>query len=196
MFEDGILTDATGQAVDCKHAIFIMTSNIGARVIQKRSSVGFQANADSSRERMEDEVMQKVKQTFQPEFINRLDEIIIFDELTDDDLLRIVDLQVAKLNKIVEGRDLRVVLTEQARKWLIDKTCTDRKYGARPLKACFAKIRRRRAERSPHPGRRRRRQHHRGLPRRRQTRLPRGPRKESGKGNSPQSLRIERGQNG
>src|SRR5204863_7547397 len=128
VFEDGILTDAQGQAVDCKHAIFIMTSNLGARVIQKQASMGFQANADSSRQKMEDEVMHKVKQTFQPEFINRLDEIIIFDELSTDDLAQIIDLQLAKLNKIVEGRDLKVVLTDPARKWLIDKTCTDRKY--------------------------------------------------------------------
>ena len=139
VFEDGVLTDSMGQAVDCKHALFIMTSNIGARVIQKRASVGFQANADSSRQKMEDEVMAKVKQTFQPEFINRLDEIIIFDELTDDDLARIVDMQMARLNTIVEHRGLKVVLTEPARKWLIDKTCTDRKYGARPLKRALQK---------------------------------------------------------
>jgi len=92
VFEDGVLTDALGQVVDCKHAIFIMTSNLGARTIQKRSSLGFQANSLTSRARIEDEVMSKVKQTFQPEFINRLDEIIIFDELTDEDLLQIVDV--------------------------------------------------------------------------------------------------------
>jgi ATP-dependent Clp protease ATP-binding subunit ClpC len=139
VFEDGMLTDALGQSVDCKHAIFIMTSNLGARVIQKRTALGFQANADSSREKMEDEVMAKVKQTFQPEFINRLDEIIIFDELIDEDLLRIVDLQVAKLNKIVESRDIKIKLTDEARQWLIDKTCVDRKYGARPLKRALQK---------------------------------------------------------
>jgi ATP-dependent Clp protease ATP-binding subunit ClpC len=139
VFEDGVLTDSLGQTVDCKHAIFIMTSNLGARVIQKRASLGFQANADSSREKMEDEVMSKVKQTFAPEFINRLDEIIIFDELTDDDLLQIVDLQIAHLNKIVENRELKIVVTEPARKWLIEKTCSDRKYGARPLKRAIQK---------------------------------------------------------
>ncbi|CAN5462880.1 ATP-dependent protease ATP-binding subunit ClpC [soil metagenome] len=139
VFEDGILTDAQGNTVDCKHAIFIMTSNIGARVIQKRASLGFQANAAATREQMEDEVMSQVKQTFAPEFINRLDEIILFDELTDEDLSRIVDLQVAKLNKIVESRELKILLTDDARKWLIDKTCADRKYGARPLKRALQK---------------------------------------------------------
>ena len=116
-----------------------MTSNLGARVIQKRTSLGFQHSTDTGRQKMEEEVMSQVKKTFQPEFINRLDEIIIFDELVEDDLLQIVDLQLAKLNKIVEGRDLKVVLTDAARKWLIDKTCTDRKYGARPLKRALQK---------------------------------------------------------
>jgi len=116
-----------------------MTSNLGARTIQKRSSLGFQANSSTSRARIEDEVMSKVKQTFQPEFINRLDEIIIFDELTDPDLLQIVDLQVEKLNTIVESRALKIVLTDEARQWLIDKTCRDRKYGARPLKRALQK---------------------------------------------------------
>jgi len=139
VFEDGVLTDSLGQAVDCKHAIFIMTSNLGARVIQKRASLGFQANADVSRERMETEVMQKVKQTFAPEFVNRLDEIIIFDELSVEDLLSIIDLQIAKLNKMIESRDLKIVLTDDARSWLIRKTCGDRKYGARPLKRALQK---------------------------------------------------------
>lgn len=134
VFEDGVLTDSLGQTVDCKHAIFIMTSNLGARTIQKRAALGFQANANTSREKIEEEVMSKVKQTFQPEFINRLDEIIIFDELTDENLLNIVDLQMGKLNEMIAARDLKVILTEDARRWLIDKTCSDRKYGARPLK--------------------------------------------------------------
>jgi ATP-dependent Clp protease ATP-binding subunit ClpC len=139
VFEDGILTDAQGQAVDCKHAIFIMTSNIGARVIQKRAALGFQGSADSSRDRMEEEVMSQVKKTFQPEFINRLDEIILFDELTDDDLLRIVDLQIERLNKVIAPRELTISLSDSARRWLIDKTLVDRKYGARPLKRALQK---------------------------------------------------------
>ncbi|HQZ95502.1 MAG TPA: ATP-dependent Clp protease ATP-binding subunit [Pyrinomonadaceae bacterium] len=139
VFEDGILTDALGQTVDCKHAIFIMTSNLGARVIQKRTSLGFQANAAATREQIEDEVMSHVKQTFAPEFINRLDEIILFDELNDEDLFQILDLQIGRLNKIVENRELKIILTDDARKWLIHKTCGDRKYGARPLKRALQK---------------------------------------------------------
>jgi ATP-dependent Clp protease ATP-binding subunit ClpC len=139
VFEDGILTDALGNQVDCKNAIFIMTSNIGARFIQKRASLGFQTSSDASRTKMEDQVMSEVKKTFAPEFINRLDEIIIFDELGDEDLIQIIDLQIGKLNEILQKRDLQIRLTTEAKRWLIDKTCNDRSYGARPLKRALQK---------------------------------------------------------
>ena len=139
VFEDGVLTDALGNTVDCKHAIFIMTSNIGARFIQRKGNLGFQGGADTSREKMEEQVMSAVKQTFAPEFINRLDEIIIFDELTEGDISQIIDLQIANLNQVVEAKRLTVRLAEDARKWLIDKTFQDRGYGARPLKRALQK---------------------------------------------------------
>ena len=139
VFEDGVLTDALGQTVDCKHAIFIMTSNIGARAIQKRGNLGFQAAGDAAHDKLEEQVMSQVKQTFAPEFINRLDEIIIFDELSDADLSEIVDLQIGKLNAILENRHLHVRMTDEARRWLIEKTCTDRSYGARPIKRALQK---------------------------------------------------------
>ncbi|MCY7348469.1 MAG: ATP-dependent Clp protease ATP-binding subunit, partial [Pyrinomonadaceae bacterium] len=139
VFEDGILTDAQGNQIDCKNAIFIMTSNIGARFIQKRATLGFQTGADASRQKMEDQVMSEVKKTFAPEFVNRLDEIIIFDELTDEDLTRIIDLQIGKLNEILANHTLQVRLTDDAKQWLIRKTCADRSYGARPLKRALQK---------------------------------------------------------
>jgi ATP-dependent Clp protease ATP-binding subunit ClpC len=139
VFEDGILTDAQGNTVDCKHAIFIMTSNLGARLIQKRGNMGFQSGGDISREKMEEQVMSQVRQTFAPEFINRLDEIIIFDELTESDLSQIIDQQVRNLNRILENRDLKVRMSDDARRWLIDKTFADRSYGARPLKRALQK---------------------------------------------------------
>ncbi len=140
VFEDGIITDAHGNTVDCKHAIFIMTSNIGARFIQKRGNLGFQNGGDASREKMEDQVMSSVKQTFAPEFINRLDEIIIFDELTEEDLSHIIDLQIANLNSVIGVRGLTVRLSDAARTWLIEKTVADRSYGARPLKRAIQKF--------------------------------------------------------
>lgn len=139
VFEDGVLTDSTGQTIDCKHSIFIMTSNIGARIIQKTASLGFQASGETTRAKREDEVMAAVRQTFAPEFINRLDEILIFDELSLEDLMAIADLQIANLNSIIADKNLKVSLTTEAKKWLIEHTCSDRKYGARPLKRAIQK---------------------------------------------------------
>jgi len=134
VFEDGALTDSQGNTIDCKNAIFIMTSNIGAHFIQKRATLGFQSGADASRQKMEEQVLSEVKKTFAPEFINRLDEIIIFDELLEADLMQIIDVQINKLNEILEKRALQIRLTEDAKKWLVKQTYADRTYGARPLK--------------------------------------------------------------
>src|SRR6184192_4082700 len=139
VFEDGILTDALGNTVDFKNAIIIMTSNIGARFIQKKGTMGFQANPEASREKMEEMVMNAVRHTFNPEFINRLDEIIIFDQLIDNELLEIVGLQVEQLNKTLHRRGLEVRLTDDAKRWIVDKTCADRSYGARPLRRALQK---------------------------------------------------------
>jgi ATP-dependent Clp protease ATP-binding subunit ClpC len=139
VFEDGILTDALGNTVDFKNTIIIMTSNIGARFIQKKGAMGFQANADTSREKMEEMVMSAVRQTFNPEFINRLDEIIIFDQLLDEELWEIVGLQVEQLNRTLGRRGLEVRLTDDARRWIVEKTCADRSYGARPLRRALQK---------------------------------------------------------
>lgn len=139
VFEDGKLTDSRGNEVDCRNAIFIMTSNIGARFIQKRATLGFQTSEDASREKMEEQVLSEVKKTFAPEFINRLDEIIVFDELLDKDLMQIIDLQINELNKILKAHKLQVKLTTEAKQWLIDKTCVDRSYGARPLRRALQK---------------------------------------------------------
>jgi len=139
VFEDGILTDALGNTVDFKNAIIIMTSNIGARFIQKKGTMGFQATADASREKLEEMVMSSVRQTFNPEFINRLDEIIIFDQLVDDELLEVVQLQVEQMNKTLANRAIEVRLTDEAKQWLVNKTCADRSYGARPLRRALQK---------------------------------------------------------
>jgi ATP-dependent Clp protease ATP-binding subunit ClpC len=139
VFEDGILTDALGNTVDFKNAIIIMTSNIGARYIQKKGAMGFQASPDASREKMEEMVMNAVRHTFNPEFINRLDEIIIFDQLLDEELLEIVGLQVEQLNRTLARRGLEVRLTDEAKRWVVEKTCGDRSYGARPLRRALQK---------------------------------------------------------
>jgi ATP-dependent Clp protease ATP-binding subunit ClpC len=139
VFEDGLLTDALGNAIDFKNAIIIMTSNIGARFIQKKGTLGFQGSSEASREKMEEMVMSQVRQTFNPEFINRLDEIIIFDQLLDDELLEVVQLQVEQINKTMARHGLEVRLTHEAKRWIVDKTCADRSYGARPLRRALQK---------------------------------------------------------
>jgi len=118
VFEDGILTDALGNTVDFKNAIIIMTSNIGARFIQKRGAMGFQGSADVSHTKMEEMVMNAVRQTFNPEFINRLDEIIVFDELGDQELLDVLQLQIEdqhiprRLGDKHDGFSLRIRLAD------------------------------------------------------------------------------------
>ncbi|HJS51437.1 MAG TPA: ATP-dependent Clp protease ATP-binding subunit [Pyrinomonadaceae bacterium] len=139
VFEDGLLTDSQGNAVDCSHAIFVMTSNIGARQIQKRGRLGFQSGAEAAKEKLDEQVMTQVKQAFPPEFINRLDEVVIFDELTDEDLAAIVDLQLGDLNLLLAKQGLNLTMTDEARAWLLDQTAKDRNFGARPLKRALQK---------------------------------------------------------
>jgi ATP-dependent Clp protease ATP-binding subunit ClpC len=139
VFEDGILTDALGNTVDFKNVILIMTSNIGARFIYKRGHLGFQSVGDDVNARTEDRILAAVRETFNPEFINRLDEIIVFDPLTDEDLLQIVGLLVDQINKTLRHRRLALQLTPEAKQWIVDQTCTDRSYGARPLRRALQK---------------------------------------------------------
>jgi ATP-dependent Clp protease ATP-binding subunit ClpC len=134
-----MLTDALGNVVDFKNVIVIMTSNIGARFIFKRGYMGFQSSEDGRIAKTEERVMAAVRETFNPEFINRLDEIIVFDPLTDEDLLRIVGLLEEQLNRTLRHRKLEVRLTGEVRQWIVDKTCSDRSYGARPLRRALQK---------------------------------------------------------
>ncbi|HOC17294.1 MAG TPA: AAA family ATPase, partial [Vicinamibacterales bacterium] len=135
VFEDGHLTDGLGNRVDFKNTIVIMTSNIGARHIQKKGGMGFQSadRAEVNRS-LSDLVLGDVRRTFNPEFLNRIDEIIVFDPLSDDDLRRILELLVSQLNEHLADRRLRITLTPEATEWIIAATCQDRSYGARPLR--------------------------------------------------------------
>jgi ATP-dependent Clp protease ATP-binding subunit ClpC len=135
VFEDGQLTDGLGNTVDFRNTILIMTSNLGARHLQKRSSLGFQSiGEEGAGKSMDEMVMGEVKRVFNPEFLNRLDEIILFNPLIDNDLLRIIDLLVGQINDTLIHRQVQIVLTPEARQWILDKTCGDRSYGARPLR--------------------------------------------------------------
>jgi ATP-dependent Clp protease ATP-binding subunit ClpC len=140
VFEDGQLTDGLGNTVDFRNTIIIMTSNLGARHLQKRTGIGFQSGVDEAGQKsMEEMVMNEVKRAFNPEFLNRLDEVIIFNPLGDEDLLRIIDLLVGQLNDTLIHRQVQVVLSPEARQWILEKTCADRSYGARPLRRALQK---------------------------------------------------------
>jgi ATP-dependent Clp protease ATP-binding subunit ClpC len=135
VFEDGQLTDGLGNTVDFRNTILIMTSNIGARFLHKGQTLGFQSAArDLGQRSMEELVMAEVRRLFNPEFLNRLDEIILFGPLTDDDLLKVVDLLVSQINDTLVHRQVQITLTPEARRWILEKTCGDRSYGARPLR--------------------------------------------------------------
>jgi len=134
VFEDGQLTDGLGNTVDFRNTILIMTSNLGARHLQKRSSLGFQSVEEGSGKSLDDMVMGEVKRVFNPEFLNRLDEIILFNPLADEDLLRIIDLLIGQINDTLIHRQVQIVVTPEARRWILEKTCADRSYGARPLR--------------------------------------------------------------
>src|SRR5260370_561499 len=134
VFEDGQLTDGLGNTVDFRNTIIIMTSNLGARHLQKRTAMGFQSGADEAGQKsMEDMVMNEVKRVFNPEFLNRLDEVIIFNPLGDEDLLRIIDLLVGQLNDTLIHRQVQVVLSPEGRQVILAKKGSDPHYRARPL---------------------------------------------------------------
>src|SRR5579884_3197838 len=135
VFEDGQLTDGLGNQVDFKNTIIIMTSNLGARFLEKRGHLGFSAPASEGiPSKIEDMVRGEVKKAFNPEFLNRLDEIILFTSLTDDDLMKIIGLMVGQINQNLVAKQIKIRLTDEAKQWILDKACRDKNYGARPLR--------------------------------------------------------------
>jgi ATP-dependent Clp protease ATP-binding subunit ClpC len=140
VFEDGQLTDGLGNTVDFKNTIIIMTSNLGARFLEKRSSLGFSAPAgEGIPQKVEDMVMAEVKRAFNPEFLNRLDEVILFQSLTDDDLTQIIGLLVGHINQNLAEKQIKIRLAPDAVRYILEKTCNDRSFGARPLRRALQK---------------------------------------------------------
>ena len=124
-----------------KNTIIIMTSNLGARYLQKQSRIGFEGSSKEEADaRAEDEVMNEVKRVFNPEFMNRLDEVIIFSSLTDEDLIRIIDMMVGQINENLIRKKIHIRLSKGAAQYILDETCGDRNYGARPLRRALQKF--------------------------------------------------------
>ena len=139
VFEDGQLTDGLGNTVDFKNTIIIMTSNLGARFLEKRTAMGFATPASGLPLKVEDQVMGEVKKAFNPEFLNRLDEVILFTSLVDEDLLKIIYLLAEQININLATKQIKIQLNDDAAKYILEKTCTDRSYGARPLRRALQK---------------------------------------------------------
>jgi ATP-dependent Clp protease ATP-binding subunit ClpC len=141
VLEDGQITDAFGDSIDFKNGLVVMTSNIGSSLIMKSRTMGFRDPGDRERNYREhrEVVLKEVKSVLNPEFINRVDEIIVFDALSDEDLLAIARLMISQLNASLADRGIRLTLTDAAYRWLIDTTCSDRSYGARPLRRAIQK---------------------------------------------------------
>lgn len=127
VLDDGRLTDAQGNTVSFENTIIIMTSNAGSNL--NTNSIGFGGTSEASKNRM----LGALKDLFRPEFLNRIDEIVAFDSLTSEQLLQIVDLMVSDTQKVLNERNIGLILTDEAKKYVLTKG-TDLKYGARPLR--------------------------------------------------------------
>ncbi len=141
ILEDGKLTDAKGRTVSFKNTIIIMTSNLGSKIIGKETSLGFKAQGEASSDhgRMKTKVMDELKRTFQPEFLNRLDDIVVFRELSEDDIVKVVDLMIRRLLDQLDEGGIELTLTKAA-KMLLAKEGYDRKFGARPLRRAIQRL--------------------------------------------------------
>jgi ATP-dependent Clp protease ATP-binding subunit ClpC len=139
VLDDGRLTDSVGHVVDFKNTILIMTSNLGTSFIGKRTSPGFLAEAEGqSHEKMKEKVLDELKRAFRPEFINRIDDTIVFHALSREDITAIVRMMVARLNTQLQDKRIHVEPTEAALLWLVEKGY-DATYGARQLRRTIQK---------------------------------------------------------
>lgn len=141
VLEDGRLTDSKGRTVDFKNAVIIMTSNVGAQHLRKdTSTLGFLADKEQNNaEGVKSRVMEEVKRTFRPEFVNRVDELIVFSSLTDEDLTKIVDVMLTGVARRLADAELKLEVTGKAKAELV-KEGRDHAYGARPLRRAIQRM--------------------------------------------------------
>ena len=134
VMEEGRLTDSFGRNVDFRNTIIIMTTNAGAEAIKNEAAFGFQKpDDDASYEGMKSRVNERIERVFRPEFLNRLDDVIVFHHLTIDDLKQVIDIELAKVRERLTERGLKLELTDESKKFLIKKG-SDTDFGARPLR--------------------------------------------------------------
>lgn len=139
VLDDGCLTDGLGRKVDFKNTVIIMTSNLGARLIDKGTSLGFQREHEKDAlQRMKDDITGELKKTFNPEFLNRIDDTIIFHPLEKKHLLKIVEIRLEELSKRLAEQGIQIEVTSEVKKWLI-KEGFQPTYGARPMRRAIQK---------------------------------------------------------
>ena len=142
ILDDGRLTDSRGRTVDFKNTVIIMTSNVGANSIKKQNVLGFStANEENKEEyeKMKETITEELKRTFRPEFLNRLDEVIVFHNLKEEDIKQIVDLMIKDLEKRLLKMDVNIKISEKTKEFIANKGF-DSVYGARPLERTIRKM--------------------------------------------------------
>jgi len=140
VLEDGRLTDSFGRRVDFRNTVLIMTSNLGAELLKKQGSIGFTpAKEEVTFEKMKGQLMDEVKRTFKPEFLNRIDEVIVFHPLSQEDLVKIVDVEIGMVQERLREQNISITLDASAKTLLVERGF-DQVYGARPLKRVIQRL--------------------------------------------------------
>ncbi len=143
ILDDGRLTDSHGRVVNFKNAVIIMTSNVGARLITEKKTLGFTSSENNQElkeyETTKKEVLVELKKQFRPEFINRIDEIIVFHKLTPDEINRIAEIMFKQIEKRLSEQNIQIIIDEKAKEYVIKKG-TDNSYGARPLRRAIQSL--------------------------------------------------------
>ena len=140
VLDEGVLTDNYGRKVDFRNAVIIMTSNVGARIIEKATPLGFQKNeASEVYDNMKDNVLNELRKSFNPEFLNRVDEIVVFHPLEKIHLLSIIDLLIKETNKQLFEQEMFIEVTREVKEWILDQFYKPA-YGARPMRRAIQKV--------------------------------------------------------
>jgi ATP-dependent Clp protease ATP-binding subunit ClpC len=140
VLEEGRLTDSLGRKIDFRNTILIMTSNVGADILQRNTSMGFgiESNAENEYEKIREKILDETKRVFKPEFLNRLNDLVIFKSLAREDMLDIVDLELRNVSNRLKERELEFDFSQESKDFLVEKGY-DEKYGARPLRRAVEK---------------------------------------------------------
>jgi ATP-dependent Clp protease ATP-binding subunit ClpC len=145
IFDDGHLADAKGRRVDFRNTIIIMTSNIGSELIRKEGSIGFISRTDETKasqlsyEKMRDKVLDEMKKTFRPEFLNRIDGVVVFHALNKEHIRKIVELMLSQVQGQLKEKDIKLEVTDAAKDYLGEKGY-DPAFGARPLRRIIERL--------------------------------------------------------